>query len=76
MIKNVLNKKDEELKLVEQKRNDCESSGLSCDKCNFVGKNKAGLSKHNKTNQGKKNNSEKEVNQQKDDAGHDCQLSS
>ena len=71
MIKNILNKRDEDLKLIEQKRNEFESSGFSCDTCNFVGKNKAGLSKHNETKHGKKNDTEKEVNQQKDDAGKD-----
>ena len=48
--------------MVEQRQNESESRGLSCDNCNFIGQNKAGLSKHNQTKHGKKKKSDKEIN--------------
>ena len=66
-----MNKKAEDLKNLEQKQNVCDSNGLTCDECNFVGKNKTGLTKHIKTKHGKKSIDESKLSQLKQSSGND-----
>ena len=48
VIQNILDKMYEECKELERKTVDTAKNALSCKKCDFVGKNKVGLAKHEK----------------------------
>ena len=67
VIQNVLNKKNDDLKKYEEKHKEDQTNPYSCDACDFVGKNKAGLKRHMKL----KHENESSVSKQNSESTND-----